>query len=520
MAKIYQLSLPLNTAVLIPDDSPVRTLAEVLNQLDYTPIYQDINRNGRPPYDPQTLVKVIIYGYMNQIYSSRKIEEACKRDLHFIWLLEGRNAPDHNTISRFRQKLEDFIEELFFQFVVKLGQMGEISYENLFVDGSKLEANANKYTFVWRKAVTKHEQRLQIKIKEFINNINQSYGFQYSCEQEKVTVEQLKNIKRSLMEVKRCENIEYVYGKGKRKTSLQKDAELLDEYLEKQQKYDDFKSTFKGRNSFSKTDKDATFMRMKDDHMKNAQLKPGYNAQLAVEGEYIVGADISSERSDQLTFVPFMEKLKSNLPQKHKNIVADSGYESEENYTYLESENQNAYIKPTTYNQINKKRFKDQIGRRENMLYDEELDQYICQNGKVLSPLTTTSRKSKSGYTSKVQIYESENCSGCKLKDKCKKSKGDKRLYVAKDFLRQREKSLKNIQTPLGKKLRMNRSIQVEGAFGIIKEDYGFRKFLSRGEKNVKTEFLLLCFGFNLNKLNRKGLRKKKGVTLHELKSA
>lgn len=244
-------------------------------------------------------------------------------------------------------------------------------------------------------------------------------------------------------------------------------------------------------------------MRMKYDHMRNAQLKPGYNIQIGVEGGYVVGVDVSSERSDQLTFIPFLEKLEKNLPEKYENVIADAGYESEENYVYLEEHKQNLYIKPQVYEQWKKRSFKNLIGKRENMTYDESHDEYICNQGRKLKKVGISKKKSKSGYISET-TYGCEGCENCPVKSKCTKAKGNRRMDTSKTFIDKRSKSLNNITTPKGIMLRMNRSIQVEGAFGALKEDYGYRRFLTRGKNNVYVEFLLLCFGFNINKLHLK----------------
>ncbi|MCT8978883.1 transposase, partial [Clostridium sp. CX1] len=249
---------------------------------------------------------------------------------------------------------------------------------------------------------------------------------------------------------------------------------------------------------------DATFMHLKEDHMRNSQLKPAYNVQIGVEGEYVVGVDISSERSDQLTLIPFLENLKENLPRKYTNIVADAGYESEENYVYLEENNQKSFIKPQAYEGMKKSKFKKNISKRENMNYDSEKDEYTCYNNKKLKPIGIKTRKSKTGYEASVTVYECESCENCSFKEKCTKAKGNRKMEVSKVFVEKRSKSLTNITSKEGILLRTNRSIQVEGAFGVLKEDYGFRRFLSRGKRNVKTEFLLLCFGYNLNKLHSK----------------
>ena len=287
---------------------------------------------------------------------------------------------------------------------------------------------------------------------------------------------------------------------------------------------------------------------MKDDHMKNAQFKPVYNIQIGVDGEYIVGFDFSSKRSDQLTFIPFLDKLGESLPAKHENIIADACYKSEENYVYLEENNQKSFIKPQNYENTKSKKLKDNIGKRENMIYNEITDTYTCANNKELKFIATTTRKSKSGYILKAKIYECENCNDCPIKSKCTKAKGNKRIQISPVFITnplcfvetcappmlypltcaffpvptstpvfitKRKQSQDNITSEFGILARMNRSIQVEGAFGVIKENHNFRRFLTKSKKNVKVEFLLLALAYNLNKLHNKIQQNRLGVTFY-----
>ena len=508
--------------VLIPEDDSVRLLSHITEELDYRSLIMAYSSKGRNPVvKPKTLFRVLVYAYMNNIYTSRKIEEACKRDINFMWLLQGQKAPDHNTIARFRNgRLSGIAEDLFNQLVVKLSELGEIQFENIFIDGTKIEAYANKYTFVWKKTTLKNEQSMQEKAKSFLANLNKEFKAGHPLGELSITVETLQKAVNFLKEKQKEENIEFVFGKGKRKTELQRATETIQEFLEKQMKYDRYNETFAGRNSFSKTDTDATFMHMKEDHMRNSQLKPGYNVQIGVEAEYIVGIDISSERSDQLTLIPFLEKLHKNLPEKYHHIIADAGYESEENYVYLQKQNQKPFIKPQTYEKMKKRSFSKIIGKRENMGYDPEKDEYLCANNKKLLVVGKTIRTSKSGYKSDVTLYECESCEGCNFKTQCTKAAGNKKLSTSKLFLEKRAQSLHNITTPEGILLRMNRSIQVEGAFGILKEDHSFRRFVMRGKKKVETEFMLLGFGFNINKLHNKIQQDRCGYLLHEIKVA
>jgi hypothetical protein len=255
---------------------------------------------------------------------------------------------------------------------------------------------------------------------------------------------------------------------------------------------------------------------MKDDHMRNAQLKPGYNVQLGVEGEYITGVLVSSERSDQLTLIPLVDNMEAHLGQSYEDLTADAGYESEENYTYFEGKTTECYIKPQNYERSKTKKYKSNMALRENMPYDEKLDEYTCQNGKKLKVVYVGKRKSKSGFESEITYYECDSCEGCPYKKKCTRSKGNRTLQVSKKFIKQREQSLIRITSEMGILLRMNRSIQSEGVFGVVKQDYGFRQFLLRGNKKVFTEILLMAMGYNINKLHSKIQHNRTGRQLFE----
>ena len=319
--RVFQVKIDIfNDKNIIPENDSVRLLNSILEGMDYTSLWRAYKRTGRKPAaNPVTMFKVLVYGSMEGIYSSRALETACRRDINFKWLLWEEDAPNHSEIARFRSKrLPYAAEDLFCQLVMKLAELDEISFGHLFVDGTKLYANANPYSFVWKKATDKYAERLVKKLVAFRDEIGSKYGFMLNDE---ITNEDMLEL---LSEQAKIEGIEFVFGRGKRKSELQRDAEKLTEYIRKGEKYSKYNELFDGRNSFSKTDTDATFMHMKDDRMQNAQLKPGYNIQLAVEGEYITGLDVSSERSDQLTLIPLIERMEKNTGRVYSGITADA----------------------------------------------------------------------------------------------------------------------------------------------------------------------------------------------------
>jgi transposase len=520
---VYQLAIPMDIGEIIPSDDSVRLLNAVFERMDYNKLHNAYSRIGRIETSPKNLFKVIIYGGMNGIFSSRKLEMSCQRDINFMYLLGREPAPDHSTIARFRsERLSGVIEELFMQLIAMLKENGEISCENLFIDGTKIEANAGRYTFVWKKSVCKNETRMQEKMKLELPMLSERFNLRFRIG-EKICAKDLEKLRKRLRQLQAQEGIVFVQGIGKRKTPLQRAIETVESYLARQKGYEDYNHSFGDRNSFSKTDRDATFMRLKEDHMKNGQLKPAYNAVIGVDSEYIVGAFISQDRSDSKTLIPFLERY----GQGYKNITADAGFESEENYTYLEKHGQLSFIKPSNYEQSKTKKYKSDIGRRENMPYNAEADSYQCHIGRQLHVANEKKTKSTAGYQIITTVYECESCDSCPYKAKCIKPGGNqpieertKRLQVSKTFQSQRAEAEARITSDEGVLLRLNRSIQVEGAFGVLKEDMGFRQFLMRGKVKVETEFLLLCMAYNVNKLHKKIQSNRSGTFLHILKVA
>ena len=434
-----------------------------------------------------------------------------------MYVLQNKPVPDHNRFWSFiKHRLQgEVAENLFYQLVDYLQDLGEIDTANVFIDGTKIEANANRYSFVWKKSTNKYEAKLDIKISEMQKELNCRYLLGIPSE---ATIEEYLDILKSLAN---DQNITFVHGRGKRKTQLQRDIETLESYLIRQTKYAGYNTTFRDRNSFSKTDTDATFMRMKDDRMMNGQLKPGYNLQLAVTGEYIVGVDVNSERSDKQTLIPLLDRMEKGMKEKRfEAVTLDAGYESEENYKTLKSRNQAAYIKPQNYEKSKTRKYKTNAYLRENMPYDPLTDTYTCPAGHLFTYIYTTKKRNSSGFESTITVYECNNCTHCPQKSQCTRAKGNRRISVSKDFIALRQESLERITSEKGKILRLNRSIQSEGAFGVLKQDYHFKRYARRGTKNVFTETILFSIAYNINKLHSKIKRKLSGVTLHPLKSA
>ena len=480
-----QLVLILNSEIKLPEDAPVRVTSAQLEELDYRKLYAAYSSRGRKSVtDPRVIFKVMAYGYQCGIFSSRKLEEACQYRVDFMWLLENQKAPDHATFSRFRTgRCSEAVEDLFNQYVSCLETQGEVDHKSVFIDGTKLESRAGRYTFAWRGTVEKNLGKVKQAVLE-------ETGY--------TKPEQLEEY---LLKAK--ENIAFVYGKGKRKTDEQHQWEKLDALCQRWTQYErQLDIMGEGRNSYAKTDTDATFMRMKEDHMRNGQLKPAYNVQIAVNSEYVTGIEAFSNRTDVGTFIPFMRKLELAHQQRYEEVTTDAGYESLDNYLYLEANGQMSFIKPTNYEAQKAKKFRDQIGRIENMKYNRDEDCFICAEGRKLH-CHKESTQMQDGIPVTRAWYRCESCKNCPQREQCCRKQdinAPKEVIWKKTFWEKREVSLQNITSDRGIMLRMNRSIQVEGAFGLLKNDFSFRRFMTTGKRNIRIELFFLALGFNLKK--------------------
>lgn len=524
----YQLKLPLNIDHMIPDNDSVRLLSQFVEEMDLTDLYSTYSRVRENQATPRQMLKIVLYAYMNHRYSSRLMELSCLRDVNFMYLLENSHVPDHATFARFRSiHFAPCAERIMSELTNFLLDIGEISGDAIFIDGTKIEACANKYTFVWKKAITKNLEKLLAKLADFLAECEELYGIKLVYENQ-VKIKHVKKLRKKLYALKEEEKVEFVHGSGKRKTKLQRSIEKLEEYLDKLKEYTQKIHICGERNSYSKTDNDATFMRMKEDAMKNGQLKPGYNLQHGVDSEYVVWLTLGYQPTDTTTLIPFLKSMEELLKFKYKKIVADAGYESEENYIYIQQNDQLSFIKPANYEISKTRKYKNDISRIENMEYNETEDYYVCKNEKKLTVIKTIKKKSKTGYQSEKTIYTCEDCNNCSHKSKCIKGNNSKtpleervkNLETSKVFNMLRKENLERIVSQEGCELRMNRSIQAEGSFGELKQDMGFRRFLCKGKQNVLAESILLAMAHNINKLHNKIQSGRTGTHLFSLKNS
>ena len=553
----------------LPDDDPVYTLKKVMEELDFTNLLAQYSNKGRNGFNPIMKYAVLTYANMRGVRSVDRIVELCERDLAFIWLTQGEKPQRAAFYDFINHKLTgEILDDLNYQFLRRLKKEGLITLEALYIDGTKIEANANRYTFVWRGTLNYHLAGLLDTIDSLYARYNEllnedEYGQKYDLGNVQMFVIEgmdkvrdiiEKNRKRkltkhkkisnnSIIEIDNCsplellklqrnlvmiadgEGIPFVYEKRQKKSEIQKLYDELEECGKRLMKYKEcFEIMGRDRNSYSKTDLEATFMRMKEDHMLNGQLKPAYNVQIAVENYFIIHGYVSNDRTDYNTLIPVVEKHMSAFGETLKEVTADSGYCSEKNLLFLKEHNIESYIKLQDHEKRKTRAYKEDIGKYYNMTYQvfEDEHYYVCHDGRELRHIQTET-KTQNGYTQTYEVYACADCSGCEHKAKClykydseKDADKNKLMKINGQWEKLKAASYANIQSEKGILNRQIRSIQTEGHFGDIKENENFRRFNHRSSEKVYKEFLLYAIGRNINKYHRflhKEIRKFEGKT-------
>ncbi len=427
-----QLYLPMDLEEDIPENHLVRVVNEAVNRLDDSIFTAAYPGGGRNSYHPKMLTK-IIYAYTQRIYSSRQIAKAVRENIMFMWIA-GRQRPDFRTINRFRsERMKDVLEFVFTGVLQMLIDAKYVELEHYFMDGTKIEANANRYTFVWGKAVVKHKAKLQEKVHTLFETIEQAEQQEEQDQQGRDLPElgEASTLTSEKLELATRELEARLKETPKDKPLKKAVRTLRRDLLPRLQKYEHHQEILGERNSYSKTDPDATFMRMKEDHMRNGQLKPGYNVQIGTENQFIVGYSLHQRPTDTRTLKPHLEQIKAQLGRLPGTVIADAGYGSEENYAYLENEQVEAVVKYGTYHKEKSKAWQKDISKVDNWQYEKETDTWTCAAGQKLTFLRESCEKTESGYEIHKRHYRSANCAGCPLKPSCTKAAGNREIQVS-----------------------------------------------------------------------------------------
>lgn len=510
MTKIHFRPYICNRDVLFPpridedisEDDPVRIVNAVVDSLNLDSFNKLYKESGRSPYHPKMMLKVILYAYMNNIYSCRKIEKLLLRDTHFIWLA-GYEKPDFITINRFRNRVKSELNGIFTQLVLLLAGRGLVSLDVEYIDGTKIESKANKYTFVWRKTVEKNRAKLLEKINTLLKQIDDVIAQDKSAQTEAVTFtpeslgELIEELKENLSTAPTPEGKEDKKEHRERKKQLRE----LEKHRDKLQSYDKQLEQIGSRNSMSKTDPDATFMRMKEDAMNNGQTKPGYNLQIATENQFITDFALFPNPTDTLTLMPFLSSFSNRYEHFPSTVVADAGYGSEENYRFMEESGIEAYVKYNRFHIEQRPRYAPDPFHQDSLYYNAQEDYYVCPMGQHMKRIGTARKKTTGGYIAETARYKAINCLGCPLRCCCYKAKTDQRIVEVNHRLNNyKRKARERLTTEAGLRHRGRRCIEPEAVFGQMKYNMAYKRFRHFGIDKVLMDFAFFSMAFNLKK--------------------
>lgn len=498
-----RLFLTVNPNEDIAENDPVRVVDAIVEGLDLREFKKLYHEKGRCPYHPKMMLKIILYAYMNNIYSCRKMERAVQRDIHYIWLA-AQERPDFVTINRFRNRVKKEINNIFTQVVLVLADKGFITLDVEYIDGTKIESKANKYTFVWRKTVEKNRAKLQEKIRVLLGQIDDAVAQDKASETDKVdfTPDTLNSLITELQDSLSAEPESADKERQKLRREKKRLVKELEKHRDKLGEYDGRLEQIGERNSMSKSDPDATFMRMKEDAMNNGQTKPGYNLQISAENQFITDYALFPNPTDTLTLIPFLNFFTDRYGHLPSIAVADSGYGSEENYRFMDEAGMKAYVKYNRFHLEQHPRYKPNPFNHDNFHYNAAEDYYVCPMGQHMTRIGTSHLKTASGYRSENARYRAQNCNGCPLRGLCYKAKGDRRTIEVNHRLNGYKRKARELLTSEeGLKHRGRRCVEPEAVFGQMKFNMAYRRFRHFGKDKVTMDFAFFAIAFNIKKM-------------------
>jgi transposase len=473
-----QYLLPPSESELIESRDLVRVVNTLIDSLNLKEFLSNFKGGGCPSYHPVMMLKVLMYAYCQRVYSSRGIAKLLKRDINFMWL-SGRQTPDYRTINRFRgEVLKDNMVKIFGEVTLLLIEKGYVKGQDFFVDGTTLEADANKHKIIWRKNTERYKKKVQDRAFEILSEIDELNEEEDKYYEGEDLPEYGKPGAITSVDIEKT--VERINEKLSPKTK--KELKTLESKLKK---YEDQEKTLNDRNSYSKTDPDATAMRMKD-----KSIKPAYNVQVSTEFGFSVNYSVGQERSDVKAFVAHFK----NLKVKPKRMIGDSGYGSEENFKELEEAGVESYLKYSGYNAEIKNKLHP--FSKDKFNYDPDQDNYTCPKGTILNLESV-----KDQHKKEIKIYRAKGCSFCTAQTVCCYSPRSRSIQRSEELERLKGTTKDNLNSELGKELYKRRGNEVESIFGIMKHVKKYCRVRLRGLKKAETDLGLMLVSMNFTKI-------------------
>ncbi len=499
-----QFLLPKNIDDFITQGHIARLVSRIVDQMNTQFITDTYKGGGTSSYDPRMMLKSWILGFINRVYSCRLVAKNLRENLAFIWI-SGNQTPDFHTLNNFRLRVKDDIKKIFKQIVLYGIEAGVIDGKDVFIDHTKVEANANKNKIVWKKQVEKQSAKIDSELDELFTHIdkineeeNKNFGSKDLPEKERNSFDDKKvqEIIRKINENVMREKFSKDEGRRQRKN-----VRRVKKLLERKREYRMKKQILNGRNSFSKTDHDAVAMMMKD----KLTIKPAYNEGIAVENGFVLNYVIDDNCGDSVSFIPLMEGVIENIERSPENANSDGAYGNEENHSFLEEKKIGNFLKFNSYHNEKSEAWRQKKFRLEDFSYNKEKNEFTCQNGEILQFYEEKEQLTRTGFKQKISIYKASAgvCTDCPLRQKCTSALSARTLQVNWNAERLKKQARENLNSDKGKILRKRRGNEVESVFGDQKLNKLKRRYHLRGLSKIKLEAGLYYAAHNMRKIHK-----------------
>ncbi len=494
--------LPKNLEEEIVEGHVCRLISSIIDEMDLTHIYEKYKGGGASAYNPSMLLKVWILGFVNKIYTSRLLAKALRENVTFMWI-SGKQNPNFRTLNSFRKSLGKEIRQIFKEMVVLGIKIEIISGKDIFIDHTKVEANANKHKIVWRKNVERRQKSIDDELDDlfdYIDKVNEEedkiFGDKDLPEKERKEFDKDK-VKKIVEKINKRIKDEKI--SRQKAAEIKKKVRRIVELVGKKTDYDEKKNVLGERNSYSKTDIDAVAMMMKD----KLSIKPAYNEGIATENGFVVNYILDDNCGDGKSFIPLMDGVIDNLGKTPETATADAAYGNEENHSYLETKTIGNYLKYNLYHKEKSKKWREAKLRFNDFIYDKEKDEFTCKNNSKLVFEKEFDDITQTGFVKKMKKYvvQEGQCVNCPFKSKCTEGKA-RSISVSWNAERLKEIARQNLNSDKGKELRKRRGNEVESVFGDKKLNNKMPRFILRGIKKVNIEAGLYFITHNIKKIH------------------
>lgn len=498
----------------IPPMHLVRFVSDTIDKLDLRQLHLSYSEEGCPAYNPKMMLKIVVYAYMNGIYTCRKIAKAVRENINFIWLA-GDTAPNFRTINTFcwvrcREQLAD----IFTQVVIKAHELGYLEFDNCFVDGTTFRGSAGKNSYVWKKNVLRYQQQVKVRVDDLFNqmeainaeeqdiygshdlnelgdhsteasNGKDSARISARLDQEEDRLNKAVNLIKQVRPSDKASQRQLLSAIKKLQKARQTELPKLQRYEEQ------LEVIGNDRSSCSKTDPDATFIKMKD-----GSLAPGYISSISTTEQFVTGVHVYNLNRETREFPVLMEQLRDQYGSYPKVVVGDAAYGTGSNLHFVAEKEITSYLKPQDY----KIQYRDSA--LIDLSYDEANDVWICPMQKTFLFIKEDLVK-ENGPERKVRKYTCSECSGCPLAKKCirTKDKTKRTVYYDPYLTPLRQKTVANLSSTVGVELTKKRGIEPEAVFSFVKWNRKFSRLTVRSLAKCRAQLMMVFLGHNIGKM-------------------